>query len=92
MPPWNNFRPDIAIIEVKSPFILINGIKPACLPAKPIEPGSMCYASGWGITKSTNLQEPLPMVPAFLNLQAVGLKGKKLFPAFSLSDWRTELN
>ena len=76
MPPYNNFRPDIVIIELKSPFNLINGIKPACLAKEPVVPGSMCYASGWGMTKSWKFGEVKPYESGFLNLQAVGLKGQ----------------
>ena len=60
MPPYNNKRPDIVIIELKSPFDLINGIKPACLPKEDIVTGSMCYASGWGMTKSWKFGEDPP--------------------------------
>ena len=60
MPPYDNKRPDIVIIELKSPFDLINGIKPACLPKEDITTGSMCYASGWGLTKSWKIGEDPP--------------------------------
>ena len=43
-----NTRPDFAIIELETPFKFNENIRPACLPAKPVEPGTTCYISGWG--------------------------------------------
>ena len=42
--------PDVAIIEFVTPFELNQNIVPACLPTKPVSSGTVCYASGWGIT------------------------------------------
>ena len=52
---WNstmNVHPDMVILELQSPFDIIEGlIQPACLPSKPIKPGARCFGSGWGYTK-----------------------------------------
>ena len=66
-------RPDIAIIELQNEFVLTDNILPACLPTKPIVPGTLCFASGWGVTKSWEAGSNLPTDSEFLNLQAVGL-------------------
>ena len=47
----NQFRPDVVIIKLKTPFTINKHVAPACLPKNPIEPGSECYVSGWGHTK-----------------------------------------
>ena len=66
-------RPDIAIIELENNFFLNGEILPACLPTKSIVPGTLCFASGWGVTKSWEAGSNLPTDSEFLNLQAVGL-------------------
>ena len=68
-------RPDIAIIELQNEFVLTDKILPACLPTKSIVPGTLCYASGWGVTKPWDAEvgsDP-PIDWGVLNLQAVGL-------------------
>ena len=42
---------DIVVIKVLEPFIYNHIVSPACLPIEPIQPGSVCYVSGWGTTK-----------------------------------------
>ena len=67
-------RPDIAIIELQNEFILTDEILPACLPTKPIDPGSLCYGSGWGVTQSWKVGSIPPTTNQLRpNLQAVGL-------------------
>lgn len=44
-------RPDICIFEVKTPFKLNKFVQPACLPSKPVDIESDCFASGWGTTR-----------------------------------------
>ena len=66
-------RPDIAIIELQYEFVLTDQILPACLPTKPIVPGTLCYASGWGVTQSWKTGSDPPTDSRYLNLQAVGL-------------------
>ena len=66
-------RPDIAIIELRTEFALTDEILPACLPTKSIEPGSLCYASGWGVSQPWKVGSDQPIDSRFLNLQAVGL-------------------
>ena len=75
LPPQNIpiTRPDIVIIELKTQFFPTDEILPACLPTKPIEPGSLCYASGWGVTQPWKIGSNPPTDSGFLNLQAVGL-------------------
>ena len=73
LPQIYNFRPDIVVIELERPFQITDRVKPACLPAKPVVPGSRCYASGWGLTKPWRIGgiEPLQK---YGRLQAVSLK------------------
>ena len=47
----NEQRPDIAVIKLTKPFDLNKYVIPVCLPEKELEPGSECFASGWGHTK-----------------------------------------
>ena len=41
---------DIVVIKVLKPFVLNKNVMPACLPTKPVKPGSKCFSSGWGTT------------------------------------------
>ena len=41
-------KPDLVVFELRTPFKRTETVGPACLPKKPVEPGSFCYASGWG--------------------------------------------
>ena len=66
-------RPDIAIIELQTEFVLTDEILPACLPTMSIEPGSLCYASGWGVSQPWKVGSDPPIDSRFLKLQAVGL-------------------
>ena len=66
-------RPDIAIIELQYEFVLTDQILTSCLPTKPIVPGTLCYASGWGVTQSWKTGSDPPTDSRYLNLQAVGL-------------------
>ena len=66
-------RPDIAIIELQNEFVLTDEILPACLPTKSIDPGSLCYASGWGVTQPWKIGSFPPIDSKYLKLQAVGL-------------------
>ena len=64
-------RPDIVILKLERPFDLTENVKPACLPTKPFEPDTICFASGWGRNPQLeNFTHP------FLNseLQAVASK------------------
>ena len=42
--------PDFVVMKLREPFKLNDYVKPACLPTKPIETGSSCYISGWGVS------------------------------------------
>ena len=73
LPQIYNIRPDIVVIELKLPFDITDHIKPACLPTKPIVPGSRCYATGWGLTQPWKIIEEEP-VEFYVKLQGVSLK------------------
>ena len=46
-------QPDMMVLEFDKPFDLVpNVVEPACLPTKEIGIGTMCFASGWGRTKT----------------------------------------
>ena len=44
-------------MKLREPFKLNDHIKPACLPTKPIETGSSCYISGWGVSQPLTVEE-----------------------------------
>ena len=44
-------RPDIAVLQLETPFEFDAFVFPACLPNYPPRPGQACFASGWGHTK-----------------------------------------
>ena len=57
---WHDWEPryktkntlgiDIAVIKVLKAFIYNDIVMGACLPTEPVQPGSACFASGWGTT------------------------------------------
>ena len=53
--------PDIALLILESPFEINEHVKPACLPNKPIPPGTKCYLSGWGQTYDPKKQRNFPL-------------------------------
>ena len=53
--------PDIALLVLESPFEINEHVKPACLPNKPIPPGTKCYLSGWGQTYDPKKQRNFPL-------------------------------
>lgn len=69
-------KPDIVVIELEQSFVFNDYIKPACLPTKPIDPGTVCYASGWGLTYHWKLSDGDNIMPesGYLELQAADVK------------------
>ena len=67
---WNNGhgndkQVDFVILELKSPFTLIEGfVQPACLPSKQLKQGDICFASGWGITSMVHPDPPRTVLRA----------------------------
>ena len=51
------FHPDFVVIKLREPFNLNDYVKPACLPTKPIETGSSCYISGWGVSQPLTAEQ-----------------------------------
>ena len=41
---------DIALLQVSDPIEFNRHVGPACLPENDFDSGTMCIASGWGIT------------------------------------------
>ena len=52
LPPTPQMKPNLVVIELKTAFDITGKVAPACLPIKPIEVGAKCFVSGWGTTKS----------------------------------------
>ena len=61
----NGKQLDFVILELKSPFTLIEGfVQPACLPSKQLKQGDICFASGWGITSMDHPDPPTAVLRA----------------------------
>ena len=69
--------PDFVILELRSPFTLIEGfVQPACLPTKSMKHGDVCFVSGWGFTRETS---SMTNVRPFLDqTQSIALRATKL--------------
>ena len=65
---------DIVVIELEQSFVFNDYIKPACLPTKPIDPGTVCYASGWGLTYHYKFSDGDNNIPKSGYLQAADFK------------------
>lgn len=50
-----DFSHDIALMKLKAPVKFSKGVQPVCLPQLgwDIQPGTLCYATGWGETRGT---------------------------------------
>ena len=42
------FKPDLVVLELSTPFTRTSVVAPACLPKTKINTESSCYTSGWG--------------------------------------------
>jgi len=50
----NGFINDIAVVRLERAVIFSDYIRPVCLPTAPVNPGTMCFVTGWGQTNEFN--------------------------------------
>ena len=48
-----DFKPDLVVLELSTPFTRTSVVAPACLPKTQINTESSCFASGWGKQEQT---------------------------------------
>jgi len=44
---------DIAILRLNRPLVFNDYVQPVCIPSTPVDAGTECFATGWGVTAGT---------------------------------------